>query len=214
MPELLMDGLFEGVCSEDKGRRYQAISDLYALFQPILYKRLRYKFHSLPEGDLQDIVQEAFLKIYTTKSKPLSPQNLRAWIFTITTNTALDLLRQSYREQELPWPQENRDDSDDVVSVENIPTSGVGLDKDGRIISVETSLNRDIERCVADGLLRFSGSYPEREIAISLAMDGRSMQEIADLYNRTEQAMRQFVYESRKKLMPFIEHCLSEISEG
>uniref|UniRef100_UPI0040487361 RNA polymerase sigma factor n=1 Tax=Orrella sp. TaxID=1921583 RepID=UPI0040487361 len=214
MNEISMEEIFEGLCSDETNLRRQAIADLYAAFEPLLFKRLRYKFYSLSESDLRDIVQEAFLKILLTKSKPSSKESLRSWVFTVATNTALNLLRESYRQRELPWPQERDEEAGVSTPVENLVTSEFGTNTEGVIIAVEEPLSREVERCVADGMSKFGVKYPDRETTISLAMDGRSIQEIADLYNRTEHAMRQFIYESRKKLMPFIEHCLSEMVEG
>lgn len=208
---LMAQEIYNGLCSGVPEIRYRAVRSAYILYKPLVFKRLRYKYTALSEPEIADIVQDAFLKIYSTKTFPSSVESLQSWIMKIAVNAALDFVSLAYRKNEEQLPDDEDDNSDAQV---NYQKSDVLISPHGVVVSVDENLNRDAESCVAEGMINFSKSYPDRETILSLAMDGYSMQEIADLYQRTEHAMRQFIYESKKKLKPFIQHCLSELSEA
>ena len=79
----------------------------------------------------------------------------------------------------------------------------------GEIPSVSGGLPGDdsIDECVDAGIKRYAEKMPARAAALMLQLDGFSIREIADRIVRSEQATSQFLYESRRKLAPFIEHC-------
>jgi RNA polymerase sigma factor (sigma-70 family) len=207
----LVQEIYNGLCSGVSEMRYRAVRDAYILYKPLVFKRLRYKYTSLSEHEIADIVQDAFLKVYLTKTFPSSVESVRSWIMKVTVNVALDSLSEAYRKNEEQWPD---DEDENSCAQDNYQKPVMVTNTHGVVISVDEKLDRNAESCVAEGMTNFSKIYPDREIVLSLAMDGNSTQEIADLYQRTEHAMRQFIYESKKKLMPFIQHCLSELSEA
>ena len=166
-----------------------AIKQIYEEFQPVMYKKLRYQYQDLNEWDAQDIVQNAFLKLATTTSKPKSPESLVSWIVTIVENTALDLFRRAYKKYENTLPGD--DDMDLFVD----PTS-------------EKDFQHDMQDCFTKGLVVFSQRYPQNAAVISMSMDELRISQIAELISRTEAATRQYIYESKRKLKPFVEHCI------
>jgi len=204
------DDLHARLCSTNEGVRQGAVSDIYCFYRPLVFKRLRYKFYSIPESTLQDIVQDAFINIFMTKSRPESPAAMKAWVLKISINAALDSLRKAYLKQEIPWPNDRDEENSHSNEGTNVdePLS-YEVPKDAT--AGEHGANRQVEQCISQGIQEFGRKHPERETAISLVMDGHSIQEIGMMFHRTEHAMRQFIYESRKKLMPFIEHCLAEL---
>jgi len=178
--------------------KMEAIGRIYAEFRPFLYKKMRYRFRALSENDVQDILQDAFLKIYLSKSMPESALALPGWVFTIAENAAMDLFRKAYKKNELDWPRD---------------TEGNFLDEvESSCPLTPNALNREVEECVSNGMKRFSSAHPERELAISMSLDGSSIADIAQTLGRTEGAVKQFIYESKKKLAPFIEHCVEVLS--
>jgi RNA polymerase sigma-70 factor (ECF subfamily) len=169
-----------------------AIQTIYEEFHPVMYKKLRYKYQDLSENEAQDIVQEAFLKLATTISKPSSAESLVSWIITISENTALDLFKRAYKKYEIPLLEES-----DNMDEESSPETGSVLIADF-----------DVQDCVSKGLINFSQKFPQNAVAISLSLDNLSIAEIAEIISRTEGATKQYIYESKKKLSPYIEHCL------
>lgn len=217
VPASLLESIYKDLSSADPDKRMDAVSKIYKEFRPIVFKKMRYKFNSLSENDVQDIVQDSFLKIYTTKSLPNKAAQLPSWIFKITENTALDLFRKAYNKYELQWPEDDDDNpaSGLALEVKNIDESKLAdkevINSQGEIVEQDEVLNRNVEICVDEGIKDFGNQFPERQVVISMAMDGTSIADIADSFKRTEAAMKQFIYECKKKLSPFIAHCLEEI---
>jgi len=210
--------LYEGFVTDNVESRRGAVSEAFALYAPLIFKRIRYKFIKvLSESDTEDVVQEAFLKLYLTKSKPMSVESFRSWILKIVMSEALAILRSDYFiniERPIERPQDESEDAEGLSLEETYEMPPVVISPDGVITAINEQLNRSVEACVTEGMMNFSKDYPDREIILSMLLDGSPIQEIADLYNRTEHAMRQFIYESKKKLMPFIEHCLADLREA
>jgi RNA polymerase sigma factor (sigma-70 family) len=205
-----LESIFDGLTGTDIDAKSSAISQIYDEFMPMLYKKMRYKFRSLSENDAEDIVQEAFLKIFTTTSKPSTPAAIGNWVITIVENTALDLFKKAYKKNELSWPT-NDDQSDaDFVDLGTLDNADIAIGHGQCSLSLDP-LNREVEECVSQGVLEFSEKHPDRGAAISMHLDGLPVVEMATLFNRTEAAMRQFIYESKKKLAPFTQHCLGEL---
>lgn len=216
-PKILGE-IYARLIGNDVDAKMKAISEIYKEFRPMLFKKLRYKFRALSENDVQDIVQEAFLKIYTTTALPGTAGQLPSWILMIAENTALDLFRKAYVKNEIAWPEDDGDDDGASAlsnSVRNVTADELAnkdvVDGQGAIVSTGSALNRGVEQCVGNGMAQFSLKFPDREAILSLALDGSAIADIALLYKRTEAAMKQFIYESKKKLAPFIAHCLEEI---
>ena len=179
----------------------RAVGSIYSKLSPILFKKMRYRYRALSESDVHDILQDAFLKIYSSKSLPKSAEAIPSWVFVIVENAALDLFRKAYKKNELNWPQDSEGNSLEEIDVAD------------QACSIASShLNREVEDCVSKGMAKFSRLHPERELAISMSLDGSSIAEIAGVFRRTDAAMKQYIYESKKKLAPFIEHCIGELA--
>jgi DNA-directed RNA polymerase specialized sigma24 family protein len=188
--EAIFHKLVNGSAIEKNG----AIQLIYEEFQPVMYKKLRFQYQDLSENEAQDIVQEAFIKLATTTSRPKSAESLVSWVITISENTAIDLFKRAYKKYEIPLP-EDQDFSDDEP-----PTSP------GNVLASEF----DVQDCVSKGLIGFSQKFPQNAAAISMSLDNMAIVEIAEVISRTEAATKQYIYESKKKLAPYIEHCLEK----
>jgi DNA-directed RNA polymerase specialized sigma24 family protein len=64
------------------------------------------------------------------------------------------------------------------------------------------------EECVSKGIQEFEKIMPERAYVIQLTMEKVSMKTISERIGRTAGATKQYVSQSRKKVAPFIKHCL------
>ena len=71
-----------------------------------------------------------------------------------------------------------------------------------------------IDECVSEGLARFRETAPDRVHALELQMDGSSIEEIAAVIGRTPGAAKEFLSQSRKKLGPFIAHCVGLLRDS
>ena len=169
-----------------------AIQIIYEEFHSVMYKKLRYQYRDLSESEAEDIVQDGFLKLATTTSEPQSAESLTSWVIAIVENTALDLFKKAYKKYEIPLPEE-------VDISENDPPP-IG----GSVLSSEF----DVQDCVSKGIILFSRNFPHNAAAISMSLDNMAIIEIAAVITRTEAATKQYIYSSKKKLAPYIEHCL------
>ena len=194
------ESIFHKLVQGDTIEKNSAIQSIYEEFHPVLYKKLRYLYRDLSENETQDIVQDSFLKILTTTSKPQSPESLVSWVITISQNTALDLFRRAYKKYEIPLP--DGVDVTDEVEASDAKNQAI---KGGSAVSADF----DIQDCVSTGLILFSQKFPHNGFAISMHLDGVSIIDIALLISRTEGATKQYIYESKKKFAPYIEHCLA-----
>lgn len=77
-----------------KGKK-EAYDEIYKSYASGMYGIcLRY---TRCADDAQDILQEAFIKIYTNREKYKPENHIGAWIKTITINTALTYIKQHYK---------------------------------------------------------------------------------------------------------------------
>ena len=194
LSQLEKEAIFHKLVNGSAIEKNSAIQLIYEEFQPVMYKKLRYQYQYLSESEAQDIVQDAFLKLATTTSQPKSAESLVSWVITIAENTALDLFKRAYKKYEIPLPEEVDFSDDDP------PASP------GNALATEF----DVQDCVSKGLIVFSQKFPQNAAAISMSLYNMAIVEIAEVISRTEAATKQYIYESKKKLAPYIEHCLEK----
>jgi len=202
-----------------------AVSMLYKYFWPIVFKRLRYRFNQLSEDETQDIVQEAFLKIYITSSPPKSFEALPSWVCKLVENNAIDLLRKAYVKNELDEYGGSREhfdgdgDGDGDVQASRVLgmseadfKSNVSIDRVGVIRDFNDQINRDVESCMTIKMKAFGVDYPDRYLALSMLMDGNPASDIALVLERSVNATWVYIHESKKKLSPYIKNCLEMLN--
>lgn len=202
-----------------------AVSMLYKNFWPIVFKKIRYKFNQISEDAAQDIVQEAFLKIYVTSSIPKSFEALPSWVCKLAENNAIDLLRKAYVKNELdeyggPGGRFDDDGDDDggvqasrVLGMSEADfRSNVSIDRVGIIRDFNEQVNRDVESCMAIKMKAFGTDYPDRFLAISMLMDGNPAADIALVLGRSVNATWVYIHECKKKLSPYIKNCLEMLN--
>jgi RNA polymerase sigma factor (sigma-70 family) len=188
--------IFHKLVNGNAIEKNSAIQLIYVEFQPVMYKKLRYQYQDLSESEAQDIVQDAFLKLAMTTSKPQSAESLASWVITIAENTAIDLFRKAYKKHqiyELPLENEVCDSDEDSSQSSYMNTLVTEF---------------DVRDCVSKGFITFSKKFPQNAAAISMSLDNMAVAQIAQVISRTEGATKQFIYEGKKKLAPYIEHCL------
>lgn len=136
--------------------------------------RRRCRQYGAPDGDAEDIVQEALLAIHLKRgtwdcSRPIGP-----WIAAIVRNKLIDALRRRGQYVFVPI--------DDVI------------DRLGVAASPFEAGRSDI-----DGLLAKLGSQ-QRDIVQSISINGNSVREAAGRFNMSETAVRVGLHRALKKL--------------
>ncbi len=141
--------------------------------------------------DAEDILQETFVKICTSAHTYRGEAPAAAWIWKLAHNCLADFYRGSAAR--FRYEEAVNDDVWDGVS---------------QTIAANATADRSADECITLGLATFGRLEPERVYVLTLQMDGHDIGTISHRIGRSAAATKVYLYESRKKLAPFIEHCL------
>ena len=128
-------------------------------------------------GAADDIMQETFLRLWTRAEQWDGRGSLRAWLFRIATNLALNHLRSVRRRRqrplELPAPEPLSDEDDEPLAPAwMIDASALGPDAVAELAEERDRLHRLVERLPDDKRevfrLACEAELPVREIAEAL----------------------------------------------
>ena len=86
----------EQIINRLKNEDKSAVDDLFSYYYPRLYHFSKSILKI--ENDIDDILQEVFVKIWLNRQKIGNPETFNAYIFTITKNEVLNLIRSNLRE--------------------------------------------------------------------------------------------------------------------
>lgn len=164
-----------------------------ALYQVHAQRMLRnFVFHSVSADDSQDILQETFVKIVRGAESYSGAGTAKAWIWQVARNCLTDYWRKKAHlaDHEVVVDEENWQKLEETIAEPAQPLPGDSVDT-----------------CVSAGLTEFGKQMPERAYVLQLQMEGNSIEEIGRQIDRTVAATKQYLYECRKKIQPFIAHC-------
>jgi RNA polymerase sigma-70 factor (ECF subfamily) len=165
-----------------------AVAALYRHYRrPMLGYFMR---HGMDNGTAEDLLQEVFISIVRRADSFRGDAQVSTWLWTIVRNRLIDHVRAAKPEVSL--------DDDGWAYIEGThaedpsPLSGAGV----------------IDDCVSRGMQAFSKESPERGEALRrVALDGWSMEELAQFLGRTPAATREYISQCRKKLKAFLAPC-------
>lgn len=130
----------------------------------------------------QDLTQELFLKLYSTIGKGKQIQNVRAWMFTVASNLALNHLRaETYR------PSCNGDDVRRWLESQAHP----GADPE------KTLLERERAVALQEAISALS---PQQRVCLHLRAEGFRYREIAKILGVTVPTVAEFLRRAISKL--------------
>ena len=127
-----------------------------------------------PQSRAEDVVQDSLLKAYSALQEGAQPELLRAWLFRIVRNTAIDAQRGVRHHEEL---DENYD------GVEQPPQA---LERRERLATLVAAIG-DLPRA-------------QREAIIKRELEGRGHEEIGDALDLSPGAVRQLIFRARHAL--------------
>jgi RNA polymerase sigma factor (sigma-70 family) len=127
-----------------------------------------------PPSRAEDVVQESFLKAYAALQDGAEPELLRAWLFRIVRNTAIDEHRTFHHHEQL---DENHD------GVEQPPQA---LERREQVAALLTAI-RDLPP-------------NQREAIVKRELEGRGHEDIGRGMNLSPGAVRQLIYRARHSL--------------
>jgi RNA polymerase sigma-70 factor (TIGR02957 family) len=157
----------------------------YTQYRPLMFS-IAYRMTG-SVNDAEDIVQEAFLRATKDQTKDKTPDNVKAYLATISTRLAIDHLRsarvrrESYVGTWLPEPLLSNGDTDDAPGPAELAETSDSLS-------------------MAFLVLLESLSPPERAVFLLREVFGYGYPEIAEVTGKTEAACRQIFTRARRRI--------------
>ena len=148
------------------------------------------------EAHADDVVQDAFLRAYRNLHRFDARAQLGTWLYRITVNCAMDLMRKESRRR-------SREATEDRVELAALEADGPGPDR----LAASGELGRAVSRVLADL------SPTERTAFMLRHFEGYSSVEIGRMLGLRSGATRNAVFRAVRKLRAALEP-LVEVHEG
>jgi RNA polymerase sigma factor (sigma-70 family) len=148
--------------------------------------------HGVSPTDAEDVLQDTFIKITRGADSYTGQGNAKSWFWQVARNCMTDFLRKkgAYAEKYVPFDDEHSDLSGSVAQPDGPGT-----------------FQTTVDECVSSGIDAFAKDYADRAYALTLQMDGASIEHIASVIGRTAAATKQYLSQCRKKLEPYVAQC-------
>jgi RNA polymerase sigma-70 factor (ECF subfamily) len=159
-----------------------------------IYRHLIYR--GAPKGVAEEVVQEAFIKLYEGREEFPNENALRGWLYRVAENTFINHQNLSATRLE-----KGSSDLEGIRDFDALPAEH-GI----------RELELSIDDCVTVQLDSFRKINPNGTFAIQMQLDGCSTAEIASVLGKTEGTTRVYLHEAKKALRPFLEKCREFIS--
>ena len=150
--------------------------------------------NGIAEQDAVDVLQDTIINVVTKAHTFRADGAGRPWLWQIARNCMADFYRKNAARHVLL-------DEDQWLALDK------DMAVDGGVAEVDS-----VDECFGRGMDAFFAQMPERAQALNMQMDGASVAEIAAKLGRTVAAAKQYLYECRKHLQPFVEHCTALLS--
>lgn len=164
-----------------------------ALFDGSGREMLRFFIHQgVSPTDAEDVLQDTFIKIIRGANNYAGQGNAQSWFWQVARNCMTDFLRKrgAYSDKYAPFDDEHSDLAGSVAQFD-----------------VPGALQLTVDECVSSGLDAFAKDHADRAYALTLQMDGASIEHIASVIGRTATATKQYLSQCRKKLEPYVARC-------
>ena len=202
--------IIQGICASGS-KQSEALTHLYRYKGPE-FKRY-FKFKGVPESQCEDILQQVILKIFSNAESfkggiGFSENSANAWMWAIARNCLNDFFNEKKREAEIYAGSIN----DQEWTTSNI-TAITNSELNSNTAQENRKQEMEIDICVSNGIEEFCALEPDRAAVLMMQMDGESIESIARRIERTSDAAKQYISQCKKKLQPFIAHCLTYTNE-
>jgi len=175
----------------DDAARRRAIESLYDTYAGRF--RSYYLNHGATSAEADDWVQETFVRVLRFVDTLRDDTRLAPWIWKTARNVMIDALR---RDRRLQF-------SDDDIA-ETVSDSGER--------PLERIERESVQACINRAYAEFAKVHPDRaQCLVWAAVDELAMEEIAGIIGRSVGATREYISQCRKKLRPYLAHCLDEL---
>jgi RNA polymerase sigma factor (sigma-70 family) len=153
----------------------------------------RYMTRSVTLHEAEELMQEVFIRVLRRGDTFREKANrFEAWFWTIARNLLIDTVAAKRRIDQRTVGEQL--DTDELMDTRTDP------EREAR--------DREIQDCFQRGYEQYRTQFPERAAVLAwLVIDQMSIEEIADILGRTRGATRQYLFECRTRLKPFLEPC-------
>jgi RNA polymerase sigma-70 factor, ECF subfamily len=167
----------------------EAFEEIVELYQKMVYG-LSYKMLGNPD-DASEASQEVFIRVYRSISKFKFDSKFSTWIYRITSNLCLDIIRK--QKNEVLYFEKNIETDDGEIT----------RDIHDKSISVEdTVLRTEKTQLVRKAILQLSPDY--RNVIILRDIEGESYTRISELLDLPEGTVKSRINRGRQELKNII----------
>jgi RNA polymerase sigma-70 factor (ECF subfamily) len=138
-----------------------------------------------PGFDLDDVVQQVFIKLYYSLKSFKGLSSIDTWIYRITSKVCTDQLRKKYRKRQL----EIVDNSDEMAA-------------DGKSVRARDPYERIAQRELALTIYHALNklSFEKRSVIVLYEMEKKSLEEIAAMIDAPVGTVKSRLFHARKEL--------------
>jgi RNA polymerase sigma-70 factor (ECF subfamily) len=149
--------------------------------------------NKLNDEDANDVIQETFIKVFEKIDTLKEDGKFESWLWQILRNNMNEFYRKSNRKNDVMFSVASED-------LENLTG-----DEDVKVSHGQKY--NDQQSCIEEKFKLFKEEMPDRYYVINLQKDGVSIEDISIRIGRSYAATKEFLSQSKKKLIPYFEEC-------
>ncbi|MFP4416838.1 MAG: RNA polymerase sigma factor [Chitinispirillaceae bacterium] len=174
-----MQELVEGCIAGDQRCQRQLFRQYRQSVFSLVYRLLG------PGYDLDDIIQQVFIKVFRSLSGFKGLSSLDTWIYRITSKVCTDQLRKKYRKRQL----DIIDGSDEMIDFVAAP-SQYNPDRDMEQQEISKQVFAALEKL----------SIPKRTVVVMFEMEQMSLDQISEILNLPVGTVKSRLFHARRDL--------------
>ena len=147
----------------------------------------------LNDEDANDVIQETFIKVFEKIDTLKEDSKFESWLWQILRNNMNEFYRKSNRKNDVMFSVASED-------LENLTG-----DEDVKVRYGQKY--NDQQSCIEEKFKLFKADMPDRHYVINLQKDSVSIEDISIRIGRSYAATKEFLSQSKKKLIPYFEEC-------
>ena len=212
--------IIKGLCSTPSAQKEAVRALLSPKGKEFKY---RFKYKGVPNDLCEDLLQEVLIKIIKGANSfhgtgGFTDNSASVWMNRIAQNCLNDYFRSNLKTIKLSTSElkVKFGSIDDEAWMNSNSGIQANLTNEHQLLKSENDIFRQqelrnqeisLEECIGDGLEKFTDDEPDRARALTMQMDGESIESIARRINRSIRASTEYLSQCRKKLKPYIEKC-------
>jgi RNA polymerase sigma-70 factor (ECF subfamily) len=176
---------------QDKAKLNVAYKSLNNFFYKKAFRFLL--SNRLNEEDADDVIQETFIKVFEKIDTLKEDGKFESWLWQILRNNMNEFYRKSNRKNDVMFSVAS-EDLENLTGDEDVKV-GHGQKYD------------DQQSCIEEKFKLFKEEMPDRHYVINLQKEGVSIEDVSIRIGRSYAATKEFLSQSKKKLIPYFEEC-------